>query len=147
MGAYKIQILRKLLPTTTDSYILVGDDTEKDPDAYAQISREFPGRIDSIYIHRIRGIALSATSLASGLEEFDTAADLAVKLYSKGLISLASVSETEETILQETRRDRIVPDYQICPEPLAMGLVVDPETEVLLTQVQTKIQSICLQSR
>jgi phosphatidate phosphatase APP1 len=59
MGLYKEKQIRALLNEIQDSVILIGDDTQEDGKAYAQMSLEFPGRVKGIYIHRITGIPMS----------------------------------------------------------------------------------------
>ena len=35
-------------------FTLIGDDSQKDPEIYAEISRTFPGRIKQIYIRSVK---------------------------------------------------------------------------------------------
>ena len=48
----KIKSLVKLYPG--HQFILIGDSGQQDPEIYSKLALEFPGRIDAIYIRRIR---------------------------------------------------------------------------------------------
>ncbi|HSL00301.1 MAG TPA: phosphatase domain-containing protein [Rubrobacteraceae bacterium] len=51
---HKLGIIRTLLRTYPDlPFVLIGDSGEKDPEIYAQIVREHPGRIRAIYIRDV----------------------------------------------------------------------------------------------
>ena len=50
LSGYKQPIIRGLLERFPHPVVLVGDSGEKDPEIYAQIREEFPGRVRAIYI-------------------------------------------------------------------------------------------------
>ncbi len=50
LSDYKQPIIRALLQQLPHKVVLVGDSGEKDPEVYAQIRSEFPGRVLRIYI-------------------------------------------------------------------------------------------------
>lgn len=50
LSGYKQPIIRRLLRQFPQPVVLVGDSGEKDPEIYAQIRDEFPGRVKAIYI-------------------------------------------------------------------------------------------------
>lgn len=50
LSDYKQPIIRGLLQRFPHPVVLVGDSGEKDPEVYAQIRDEFPGRVRAIYI-------------------------------------------------------------------------------------------------
>ncbi|WP_245767182.1 App1 family protein [Stigmatella erecta] len=50
LSNYKQPTLRRLLREFPQPVVLVGDSGEKDPEIYAQIREEFPGRVKAIYI-------------------------------------------------------------------------------------------------
>jgi phosphatidate phosphatase APP1 len=50
LSNYKQPIIRRLLRQFPQPVVLVGDSGEKDPEIYAQIRDEFPGRVKAIYI-------------------------------------------------------------------------------------------------
>ncbi len=50
LSNYKQPIIRRLLRQFPQPVVLVGDSGEKDPEIYAQIRAEFPGRVKAIYI-------------------------------------------------------------------------------------------------
>ncbi|MDC0709598.1 DUF2183 domain-containing protein [Stigmatella sp. ncwal1] len=50
LSNYKQPAIRRLLSQFSQPVVLVGDSGEKDPEIYAQIREEFPGRVKAIYI-------------------------------------------------------------------------------------------------
>ncbi|ADO74032.1 uncharacterized protein STAUR_6275 [Stigmatella aurantiaca DW4/3-1] len=50
LSNYKQPEIRRLLRQFSQPVVLVGDSGEKDPEIYAQIREEFPGRVKAIYI-------------------------------------------------------------------------------------------------
>ena len=140
--AYKLQKIRAILNQITDKVILIGDDTQKDAATYAELSLEFPGRVDSIYIHRVTGNPLPREASAAGAKLFTTAADLAVELYKKQRLSLQIVSDTAELLLNDPT-DRMVSDFQACPSRETLLTVGDPSVDRLLNQVQSRVLELC----
>jgi phosphatidate phosphatase APP1 len=144
VGAYKIQALRKLMTEISDTVLLIGDDTERDADVFAQISREYPSRVDSIYIHRVRGVPLSSEAVAAGATTFLTALDLAEELYSKGKLPEAGLKATALSILAERHEHRIVAPFQHCPEfGPATPITGNAELDALVNETQNRVQEIC----
>ncbi|MFL5346970.1 MAG: phosphatidate phosphatase App1 family protein [Hyalangium sp.] len=50
LSDYKQPIIRRLMQQFPQPVVLVGDSGEHDPEVYAQIRQEFPGRVKAIYI-------------------------------------------------------------------------------------------------
>lgn len=50
LSGYKEPVLRALLSTFPQAVVLVGDSGERDPEIYAALRAEFPGRVAAIYI-------------------------------------------------------------------------------------------------
>lgn len=53
--SHKKEKIKSLLNSLKEmDFILIGDDSQKDPEIYAEISKAFPGRIKQIYIRSLR---------------------------------------------------------------------------------------------
>ena len=50
---HKIQLVRDMLSLYEHPFILIGDSGERDPEIYAQVVREYPGRVLGIYIRNV----------------------------------------------------------------------------------------------
>jgi phosphatidate phosphatase APP1 len=50
LSNYKQPLIRRLLQQFPQPVVLIGDSGEKDPEIYAQMREEFPGRVKAIYI-------------------------------------------------------------------------------------------------
>lgn len=53
LSDYKQPIIRSLMKSVPHQVVLIGDSGEKDPEIYAQIRSEFPGRVKLIAIHDV----------------------------------------------------------------------------------------------
>jgi phosphatidate phosphatase APP1 len=52
LSGYKEPVLRRLAARFPQPLVLVGDSGEKDPEIYAALSKELPGRVKRIYVRR-----------------------------------------------------------------------------------------------
>jgi phosphatidate phosphatase APP1 len=52
---HKLEVIREIFSTFSGMpFILVGDTTQQDPEIYAELVREYPGRIPAVYIRNVR---------------------------------------------------------------------------------------------
>ncbi|MBT3236489.1 MAG: DUF2183 domain-containing protein [Bdellovibrionales bacterium] len=75
--AYKLNAVRRMIGNSPESeqFILLGDDSNLDPEVYGQIVQENPGRILSVYIHPVKGRDLGTLT---GIKTFHTPFDIAL---------------------------------------------------------------------
>jgi len=91
--------------------VLIGDSGEHDPEIFTSIAREFPGRVDTIYIRSVhvddaRGAAMSRLAAEAGLAgaEFLLVADseaAAVHAAARGLIPAQAIEGVRREKLQD----------------------------------------------
>jgi phosphatidate phosphatase APP1 len=91
LSNYKQPVIRRLLRQFPQPVVLVGDSGEKDPEIYAQIREEFPGRVKAIYI-RDAGRTETATRFTD-MVLFQKASEAAEHAAKSGLADAACVSE------------------------------------------------------
>jgi phosphatidate phosphatase APP1 len=82
---YKQPMIRALLNSIPQQVILIGDSGERDPEVYAQMAAEFPGRVKAIYI-RDAGRAEDAARFKN-MFLFNQASEAALDASQKGLMS------------------------------------------------------------
>lgn len=85
LSDYKQPIIRALMTQLPNKVVLVGDSGERDPEVYAQIRTEFPGRVLAVYI-RNAGRAEDASRF-EGMVLFDTPKAAALDAVTKGLVT------------------------------------------------------------
>lgn len=84
---YKLSKLRPLFNTYPDKkFILFGDNGEKDPEIYKQISKEFPNRVIAIYINNVTNDDKNS-SRYEGIILTNNTSESADDLKNKGLIT------------------------------------------------------------
>lgn len=91
LSGYKEPVLRRLLSLFPQPVVLVGDSGERDPEVYARIRGEFPGRVKAIYI-RDAG-KTGRPERFEGMFLFAEAAQAARDAGRRGLASAACVAE------------------------------------------------------
>ena len=102
LSGYKQPAIRALLSQFPEKVLLVGDNGEKDPEVYAQIRDEFPGRVIQIYIRDAGGPG-GAERVKGVL--FSKAVDAAKDALARGLISQACLArEFPETSVDRAAR-------------------------------------------
>ncbi|WP_224245310.1 phosphatidate phosphatase App1 family protein [Hyalangium gracile] len=90
LSNYKQPAIRRLLQQFPQPVVLVGDSGEKDPEVYAQIREEFPGRVKAIYI-RDAGHAEDASRFKDMIL-FREASDAAAHAATSGLANAECVA-------------------------------------------------------
>jgi phosphatidate phosphatase APP1 len=85
LSGYKQPVIRALLQQLPHPVVLVGDSGEHDPEVYAHLRAEFPGRVQRIYI-RDAGRAQDAARFPDMLL-FQTPAEAARDAQERGLVS------------------------------------------------------------
>jgi phosphatidate phosphatase APP1 len=84
-SGYKEPVIRALLSRFPQRVVLVGDSGEHDPEVYARIRGEFPGRVAGIFI---RDVGRSADPARfAGMVLFRTGVDAALAAASQGLLA------------------------------------------------------------
>jgi len=95
ISGYKEPVLRSLLSRFPQPFVLVGDSGEKDPEVYARIREEFPGRVAAIFIHDVGRAADPARF--KGMVVFRTGTDAARQAAALGLLRASCLEPDEAT--------------------------------------------------
>ncbi|GMU63148.1 MAG: hypothetical protein AMXMBFR34_49110 [Myxococcaceae bacterium] len=90
LSGYKQPLIRLLLQSISQPVVLVGDDGEKDPEVYAQIRDEFPGRVKAVYIRKAGGAQTAGRF--TGMFHFGQPSEAAADAVTKGLAAAACVA-------------------------------------------------------
>ena len=109
--SYKLRNILRILNSTSENYILLGDDLGQDPEVYAHVRNLFPERILAIYIRPVQG-----RHLPPGLLSFYTAFDLALKEYEFQRMNFQSVEALYFHLMDEDQMDLIFPPRAVCPK-------------------------------
>lgn len=113
---HKVNYLLKLMKANPeDQFILIGDDVGKDPEAYDEIMRHYPGRVLASYIHVINNRDIPKTQTKYWLTS-----DVFLREYNAGRMPMAAVTYGFEQLLNEEKLEMIVPHFAHCPKtPIA----------------------------
>ncbi|MCM2278738.1 MAG: DUF2183 domain-containing protein [Oligoflexia bacterium] len=123
-------------------FLLIGDDTERDPETYAEVMRRHPDRIAAVYIRKIRGRA----SLPGQLP-FYTAMDIALREFDAGRLDLGGVLRVAQDLVSDRRppEENLLPDFAACPPRgwLLEGVPVHSPVFFSALEVQELVDEVC----
>lgn len=94
--------------------ILIGDDTEYDPEVYSEFSKADPSRTLKIYIHRVVG-----RELPEGVYPFSTAFEVALLEMSEGRLRSDQVIQVGKAILDSSHPEDLFPFFKNCPQGMS----------------------------
>lgn len=98
---HKQQVLYQLFSTLTElKFILIGDSGQHDPEVYADIVKQFPGRVLAIYIRDV-GIAANTAEIKT----------ISQKIHDEHKVEMILVSDTEAAAKHAISKGFISPDY------------------------------------
>lgn len=106
---FKRNAMARLYESSTETFILIGDDTEADPEVYADFAAKKPGQILAIYIRRVTGRPLPAGSIP-----FVTAYDVARNEVAAGRMTEEHAKAVGEAVLRASDK-QLLPRFHECP--------------------------------
>jgi hypothetical protein len=143
LAGFKRMRLQELANSSTQPLILVGDDSEKDPELFLELANNLPPeRVSAIYIrqnlHR---------SLPQGVVPFTTAFELAVMEMSAGRLTAEAALRVGEATLAGAGDGgrRLFPPFFVCPEGCAAQLFsnkLEPRLHALAQKLHELTASI-----
>ncbi|MCO4753892.1 MAG: DUF2183 domain-containing protein [Bacteriovoracaceae bacterium] len=110
--AYKYATVKRIIESSKDKFILIGDDEGIDQDVYTQISKDFKGRVLEIYIHVVK----NNKKLSNKVTPYFTAFDIAVNEFKKGRLNKEQVTAVGKKLLSEDKFHKAFPKYAHCPK-------------------------------
>jgi len=117
--------------------VLIGDDTEHDPEVFAHVAKRYPGRIAARYLRIVRG-----RELPEGSTGFFTAFDVACAELAAGRLSSEEVLRIGDAVLKSEKR--IIPWFSLKPPLNYVPYSATPETSVeeIWQRIRDKVQAI-----
>lgn len=109
---YKINSLKKIIEQGCTDIILVGDDTEWDPEVFFELKKEYSQKIKKTYIRSVRGRPLPDADAIP----FYTAFDIAAYEYSEQRIDISAVNAISNAIINEKDIEFIFPHFVSKPK-------------------------------
>ncbi len=136
--SYKVGALKRILDShPEDSFILVGDDTQSDVEAYDELYRFAPHRILAIYIRKVVN-----QRLPPAIFPFLTAFEIARTEYLMGRMSIEEVEPVAMAVLGEPRENFVFPRFAYCPirNPLSLN---EEQIEQWNREIEERTETIC----
>jgi phosphatidate phosphatase APP1 len=145
---FKLRSLIQLSKEVDLPFVLVGDDTEADPEVYSDFMKAVPNRSLKAYIHKVVGRVLP-----EGTIPYVTAFDIALHEFEAKRITSEQVVEVGKAILNTNQKDQIFPYFKHCPKdfsykdvPVAQTAEVqkDANLQGLIRSVEEFISKTCI---
>jgi hypothetical protein len=110
---YKLREIRNLISKINpDKIILLGDDTEVDPEVYHALSLENTGKIEGIYIRAIKNRALPTSELISN---FFSPVEVAGLELLKGNFKTSGLVKVATSFVMQDHSSKLVINHRYCP--------------------------------
>jgi hypothetical protein len=141
---YKTNRFNQLITETPLPFILVGDDTESDPQTFTKFAKAHEGRILAAYIRRNDNKPLPA-----GVTGIYTAFDMALGELEAGRLRPEQAVAVGEAILNEPEAKHIFPSFSHCPKEelplMTAGPAASANTNVMSMKklVEERVLEIC----
>ncbi|HEY8279659.1 MAG TPA: phosphatase domain-containing protein [Bdellovibrionota bacterium] len=107
---YKLKAILELVEKSAVPVLLIGDDTEHDPEVFARVALRHPKKVAARYLRVVKG-----RELPEGSQGFFTAFDLACAELSAGRLESAQVLRVGEAVLKAEKSSRLIPWFSILP--------------------------------
>lgn len=156
---FKINTLKEIIKGEEyDEIILIGDNGQHDVGAYRAVTKSFPSRKITTFIHQVynpndKSNEKNGVELATGQIPYFTASDLSIHFYLKGLITeaqLNSISREVYSYISSNDPDdyeQVIPSWSSC-RPFISNyrrprIEVSIETESILEVIERRMVRIC----
>ena len=140
-AAFKRQRLGALAAASPRPVILVGDDTERDPELFLEVAAaQAPGRVAAIYIRRNLH-----RDLPEGVIPFVTAFDVAVHEVAAGRLSAEAAVRVGEATLTGAgdQGRRLYPPFYRCPTPAPVVNVRSAALAAMGARIRQLTETVC----
>ena len=136
---YKLKNILDLCQESRHPILLIGDDTEHDPEVFQHAEKKYPEKIAARYLRVVKGRELPAGSVG-----FYTAFDIACSELAAGRLASDQVLKIGECVLKAEKNSRLIPWFSLKPPESFVPLFVNPDQAILelWKQIQKKILSI-----
>jgi hypothetical protein len=106
VSRFKRECLEAIASKHREPLILIGDDTEHDPEILQKFKAKYPKRVLACYIHKIKG-----RELPEGLIGFYTAFDPACAEVTAGRLKQEQALQVGKVVLNAKLKARLIPRY------------------------------------
>lgn len=136
---YKLGAILGLVEQAPGPVILIGDDTEYDPEVFAHVAKKFPEKVAARYLRVVRG-----RDLPEGSHGFFTAFDIACAELAAGRLQSDQVLRIGEVVLKAENHSWIIPWFSLKPPLNFVPFLTNPDEAVveLWKRIKQKIQDI-----
>lgn len=140
---FKIGKLSKMIESSDDQFILLGDDMGEDPEIFDEAMRRFPGRVLAAYIHVVEN-----RSIPSSVIPYLTSFDLALRENMAGRMEEASVVKVAKEVMNPDEPESVFPDFAFCPTDKSLWDWQEKSNLAELTkEVTAKMLQLCSNPR
>lgn len=146
---FKMESIRNVIAKENPtSLILIGDDTEHDPDVYNDISKEYPGLVEMIYIRAVQDAKLP---INKKMKNFFSSVEIAANEIIRGDLDFKGLENVTTGFVEQTRGSGIQLEDFYCPKSgrdeinnlMSHSKLADTKIVKLLLRAQNKIIKEC----
>lgn len=138
---YKVEVISSIIQRLKSdvTVVLIGDDTEFDPEAFAEVSQLFPEKVAAVYVRSVKNRPIHA-----GQIQIQSALDLALREATVGRLSDEGLQSVIASLSRTGSDDLIFPDFVDCPRQLEWSkLASDEATASAVRPIEERLMSFC----
>jgi phosphatidate phosphatase APP1 len=141
-GRFKSECLGAMHGAARNQYILIGDDTQQDPEVYDGFGSKLgEGDVLAVYIRRVTGRAIEVGK-KDHFSVFTTAYDVALREHRAGRLTVEQAAAVGEAVL--TAPDAtFLPNFQKCPEDFAPMPDLPERLALLADLTDRRMKTLC----
>lgn len=109
--SYKLTQAKRIIDSSSDSFILIGNDKGADQKVFKELRKAYGDRIQGAYLH-----VVDNKKLAKGLIPFNTAFDIAVSEYTQGRMKKTDTKSIGKSINGVEKFHKVFPKNAHCPK-------------------------------
>jgi hypothetical protein len=136
---YKLGTILALVEASPHPVLLIGDDTEHDPEVFAHVAKRHGEKVAARYLRVVKG-----RPLPEGSQGFFTAFDVACAELGAGRLANEQVLRVGEAVLKTEKSSRLIPWFSIRPPARTAPFANEPDSPVaaLWRAIQERILAI-----
>lgn len=117
---FKYENIKKLIELEKpERLVMIGDDTEFDPEIFSKISTEFPALVDGIYIRKVQNRLLPSNEK---IKSFMTPIEIAESEFTKGYLNSDEIKNVFSAFEDQKHGSGIIIKDHYCPESGSLDL-------------------------
>lgn len=137
---YKYNYVVNKIKSSDTKVILFGDDVGEDPEVYEQVKKDYPDKVEAIYIHKVTN-----REIPKGLASYISIFDVVVNEYQAHRMNLNQAIVLGENVQYDYNMSLVLPKFAHCPTKTDFWNSMDiSELNDMIDEIANRITKFCI---